>query len=270
MTKAIQDTEAIAREMQALPRYRVPEMIVTELVRLITLGTLKPNDRLPGEQVLAQRFSVSRNAVREAIKTLHTMGLVRVQHGRGTFVTSDVSRTMVPAVASLLIDPIAATELQEARMVVEVVTAAGAARKATDRDLDDLARILAQAEEITTTPEQWVNLDAAFHITIARIAGNRFLLRMVEALRDLVVEQSLQLARLDGRIRSANSEHRRIQAAIVARDPIEAHAAMAYHLDMVERLATDHARPALAQEGGVLDDELLAGLAPSRGGVQPA
>ena len=54
-------------------------------------ATLKPGDQLPAERELAQKFGVSRTAVREAVKALREKGLVEAYSGRGTFITDGTS-----------------------------------------------------------------------------------------------------------------------------------------------------------------------------------
>ncbi|MDQ0472053.1 phosphonate metabolism transcriptional regulator PhnF [Labrys wisconsinensis] len=62
--------------------------VVDELVDDIASGKLEPGAQLPPEQDLSARFSVHRHTLRRAISVLSDMGLVTVEHGRGTFVTA--------------------------------------------------------------------------------------------------------------------------------------------------------------------------------------
>ena len=55
---------------------RLYEQIVQQIEESIVKGELKPGDQLPAERELAQRFGVSRTAVREAVKALREKGLV--------------------------------------------------------------------------------------------------------------------------------------------------------------------------------------------------
>ncbi len=66
-----------------LPKYyQLAEILRQDIIS----GTLQPNDQLPSEEVLCQTHNVSRGTVREAIRTLIEEGLIRREHGRGTFV----------------------------------------------------------------------------------------------------------------------------------------------------------------------------------------
>src|SRR5271170_7659157 len=77
---------------QAIKTSRLYEQIVQQVEASILKGQLKPGDQLPAERDLAQRFGVSRTAVREAVKTLREKGLVEAYSGRGTFVTNGTSQ----------------------------------------------------------------------------------------------------------------------------------------------------------------------------------
>src|SRR6202451_251643 len=73
---------------------RLYEQIVQQVEDSILKGQLKTGDQLPAERDLAQRFGVSRTAVREAVKTLREKGLVEAYSGRGTFVTNGTSQAV--------------------------------------------------------------------------------------------------------------------------------------------------------------------------------
>src|SRR5438876_4864962 len=73
---------------------RLYEQIVQQIEESILKGVLKPGDQLPAERELAQRFGVSRTAVREAVKALREKGLVEAYSGRGTFITDGTSQVI--------------------------------------------------------------------------------------------------------------------------------------------------------------------------------
>ena len=79
---------------RAVRTARLYEQIVEQVEDSILKGALKPGDQLPPERDLAQRFGVSRTAVREAVKALREKGLVEAYTGRGTFVTNGTSQAI--------------------------------------------------------------------------------------------------------------------------------------------------------------------------------
>src|SRR5215467_11579389 len=79
---------------RAVRTSRLYEQIVEQVEASILKGQLKPGDQLPAERDLAQRFGVSRTAVREAVKALREKGLVEAYSGRGTFVTNGTTQAI--------------------------------------------------------------------------------------------------------------------------------------------------------------------------------
>lgn len=71
---------------------RLYEKIVEQIEDLILRGELITGDKLPSERDLAEKLSVSRTAVRKAMKTLTYKGLIEVFPGRGTFITDGTSQ----------------------------------------------------------------------------------------------------------------------------------------------------------------------------------
>src|SRR3977135_1499270 len=90
----------IVDSLDAKPVYRTVktsrlfEQIVQQVEDSILKGQLKTGDQLPAERDLAQRFGVSRTAVREAVKALREKGLVEAYSGRGTFVTNGTAQAV--------------------------------------------------------------------------------------------------------------------------------------------------------------------------------
>src|SRR3970040_2789036 len=73
---------------------RLYERIVSQIEQRIEAGDLKVGDQLPSERELAEQFTVSRTAVREAVQALRQKGLVEIRLGRGTFITNETTDTI--------------------------------------------------------------------------------------------------------------------------------------------------------------------------------
>jgi GntR family transcriptional repressor for pyruvate dehydrogenase complex len=204
-------------------RTNASDAVREQLVSLIKDGELKVGERLPPEQELARLFGVSRPVVREALGSLRAMGLIVSRNGRGSFVAS--AGTARPP----LLGRYRVRELHEVRTHLEVPGASLAAARRTEVHLERLGQ-LTESLESTDEPERWVPLDAAFHVALAEATGNQVQARLVEHLRDLLVEQSLVVVAVEGRIRQANKEHRAIYEAVSAGDEKGAERAMSTHL----------------------------------------
>lgn len=205
------------------------EDTVQRLLQMIRLGIVEPGSALPPERDLAASFSVSRDTVREAIRSLSDAGWLVARRGRygGTFV-SEVLPVPPP-------DPARppASEIEDVlglRSILEV----GAARAAAGRDLTALERDALWsrlAETASATPADYRRVDSRLHLTIAELVG-------VPSLVSLIADNRSQVnALLDGipllarNIAHSNEQHEVVVIAILTGKPERAAAAMAEHLE---------------------------------------
>src|ERR1700756_1823155 len=116
---------------------RLYEQIVQQIEESIVKGDLKPGDQLPAERDLAQRFGVSRTAVREAVKALREKGLVEAYPGRGTFITDGTPQALRQSLDLMVKigQPEGSTHLAEVRAILEPEIAALAAARIQDAEL---------------------------------------------------------------------------------------------------------------------------------------
>ena len=191
--------------------------------------------RLPSERTLAEMFSVSRTAVREAIIALEVQGLVEVKVGSGIYVLPPGSQAAHGFEISGGPGPI---ETLRARALIESEIASVAARERRDSDLDRLFETLADMRKHLADKAPYDAADRQFHLAIAEATGNRVLQHMVQAMWDNArsdprwdkIEQHFHSQAL--RETSLN-DHQAIFAAISARDAEGARAAMQQHLGRV-------------------------------------
>jgi len=209
---------------------------------MIESGVLEVNGRLPSETELAQRFGVSRPVIREALGGLQALGLIESRTGRGTFVASNVAKL------TLSFGQYSPADLNEVRRCLEVPAASLAANRRSQKDIDEMRRILDTRNRVPTTDEA-VRLDGQFHCAIARATGNMLFVRLIEDLREILQEQSLAVSALPGRSQEARSEHRAVLDAIVRGDADGAAAAVARHLGAVETAISHLTRQRGEDEG---------------------
>jgi DNA-binding FadR family transcriptional regulator len=229
---------------------RIYEEIVRQIRTLISEGKLKSGDRLPPERELAERFKVSRPSVREALRTLESMGLIEIRLGEGTFVREiSVDSLIEPLALVILTQREAVGELFEARRLLEPPIAGLAARRSTKDEIQEMERILEEQARDVAAGRTGLAQDAAFHAAIASSAHNRAITRIVHALIDLLTQSREESLQIPGRPRRSHQDHRRILKAIQRRDAASAERTMLDHLVAVERLimgrqAKDGSKPA--------------------------
>ena len=105
---------------RSVDRIGAREAVVRRIQDLIVANKLAPGDPLPPERELAARLSVSRNVLREGLRTLSQKGLVRVVAGRGAFVEAPTGRVVSESLALLLqLRQVSLIELCDARLLIE-------------------------------------------------------------------------------------------------------------------------------------------------------
>lgn len=211
-----------------LARLSAAEAVFNAIRKDIEAGTIPVGGKLSAEATLAQQYGVSRSVVREALRSCNALGLTTTKTGKGTFVVANTVAN------DLTLGQYSARDLTEARPHIEVPAAGLAAERRTEEELDTLRSIItAMAGE--SDPEAWVTLDSSFHETIAAASGNKVFASVVADIRGALAHQSETLNVVADRQHHSDIEHQEILAAIEAGSADDARAAMARHLDAVDR-----------------------------------
>ena len=212
---------------------RLYQQIARQIEAQLSKGLWKIGDRLPAERELAQRFSVSRQTIREAVIALEVDGVLEVVPGSGVYVRSIHAKLELTVNAQM-----SAFEILEARALFEGESAALAARNTDDDQILELEELLEQMREtLKQDVELSENVDRKFHTAIAKATNNSAVQSVVESLWSAQA-QSKQAARLFERARTSGieprmEEHEAILIAIKDHDPVEARRAMRAHLSGV-------------------------------------
>lgn len=222
-----------------IKRHSAADVIAEILRSEITSGAIRPRERLV-EAELAERLSVSRTPLREALQGLEAEGFAERLPGGGLVVTD--------------LDPEDLEDLLWLRAVLESEMAREVAASATPDDIDGLSRILDQMEAVTEHPDLFIALGRDFHDSLAAIFGNdrcRLVLRQVRHHVDRY--WAVTTARQPERPRHSSDEHREILAAIRGHDGETAGSRMRAHIHAEAEvcLQTVRAIRAEAETGGL-------------------
>jgi GntR family transcriptional repressor for pyruvate dehydrogenase complex len=214
---------------------RLYEQIVQQIEESILKGVLKPGDQLPAERELAQRFGVSRTAVREAVKALREKGLVEAYSGRGTFITDGTSQVIRQSLD--LMTRIGQQEgsmhLTELRQMLEPQIAALAATRIEGQLLATMREAVVVMDRSLHDPDAYIEADLDFHLALAEAAGNPLVLSLLDSIVGLLREQRRRIFEVDGGPERGQFHHKRVLEAIEQRDPEKTRAAMRDHLEQV-------------------------------------
>lgn len=226
---------------EKIVRRKLSDQVLDRLRDMIRSGELIPGDAMPSERALMERFGVGRPAVREALQTLHTTGLITIAHGErsrvneinaGTVLsqTDEIARLLLSAVPSNL------DHLKEARLMFETAMVRLAAEKATEADVADLRALVQEQTDHRGDAKEFIHADMQFHARIAQIAGNPIFLAVSEAMLRWLFEHHVAVLHWSGKEDITLSEHAGIVDRIAVKDPEGAAAAMRAHLERTRDL----------------------------------
>lgn len=216
-------------------RNKLSDQVGRILTQEITSGSLPKDQPLPNEWELAEKYGVSRIAIREAIKVLSSKGLVSVRQGSGTYVNGSQDwRVLDPELLLATRKEQTRTELIQARQLIEPSFAAIAALSATPEELERIRLAIAD-DTLAEDNEYVVKCDRDFHLGIAEATHNAVLVVVMNSLNVLMDESRRAIALQDvAYSRRSIVDHRKIYEALVARDREGAQLAMLTHLEHVE------------------------------------
>ena len=213
--------------------------IVNAIEDSIRSRELTPDMKLSSEHELCDQFGVSRTVLREALRMLSARGLLRIEKGRGIFVSHISSETVTGPLELYLhqnSEPFPAMDIIRARQLIEPSLAAEAALRHSEEDArqleDDCERLRACEGRGSTLAE----LDLAFHRHIAVASGNKLVPLLIEPIHALMPRlKSSVHSKIEEARYSAIEWHERILKAIIMRNAEGARSAMHLHLVESER-----------------------------------
>ena len=160
----------------SMPNCSVVDLIIDRLTSAIMMGELKPGQRIPTETELSESMQVGRNSVREAVKSLETMGVLNIRRSEGTFVSEGFSeRMMAPMLYGMVLEGGNTYALVELRRLFEIGILSLAIQKATPNDIQNLREVLTGLEKTARGgpgPEILQDTDIAFHDVLAHSTHN--------------------------------------------------------------------------------------------------
>ena len=146
--------------------------VIDQIKKKILTGELTIGDRLPPERDLAQQYNVSRNSVREAMRTLQAIGLLECRQGSGNYIANNLKEQLSDSLSLIfMLDHCSMTDLTSLRRAFELETLRGIVQKddpAVWKQLENLA----QRIRMTKCIEEVEELDVEFHMLIASLATN--------------------------------------------------------------------------------------------------
>lgn len=217
---------------------RAFEEIAAQIRKLVSLGRLKPGDRLPAERLLSAQFGVSRNTLREALRSLEIAGLLVLRKGSsgGAFIHPGSPSVIINGLRDLYyLGAISPRQLTEARVWIEAIVVRVACERATDEDIAALEQNVAVAAAATKSGdyETRAQTNLQFHSLLGKATHNPVLSIVVDG----IMEITAQFVAAAGPQNNpyVMPSRRRLMALLKAGDADGAEAEMTRHLKRLHR-----------------------------------
>jgi DNA-binding FadR family transcriptional regulator len=163
----------------------------------LTAGRLRVGDQLPGERALAEQLGISRNTLREALRVLEVLGAVETGTGSGPRAGTRVAASTGAAISTVFRLQLATRQTTPEdvfRVRLALETHAAAQSDPARGDWEAAEAILEQMDDPQLAVDEFLRLDAAFHVCCSRAAGNALLSVLMEALRLVIADHTLERA----------------------------------------------------------------------------
>lgn len=228
--------ESMDQPNEPIVRRKLSDEVFARLERMITSGELAPGDEMPSERDLMERFGVGRPAIREAMQSLASMGLVVISHGERARVLQLTAKTIfkqVDLTAKIMLSQSSATleYLKSARIFFERGMARQAATEATPEDIADLQSIIDRQRASLGNADAFIAADMEFHTRIARISANPIFVAVSEAMLAWLKEYHTDMLIWTGKEKFTLVEHEEILQCLAANDADAAETSVLKHLE---------------------------------------
>lgn len=216
------------------------DQVAKKILDLVRTGNLKPGDQLPPERDLAQMLQVSRPSLREAMRGLQILGVVKTRQGGGAYISSlDAADLLGPLQFLITLNTQNVHALYESRVLVDGGIARMAAERLSVADIERLAAIVLVQRNLVNDALGFRVSDLEFHRTIMEATGNPFLVRVSHSLYVLGMEYRRIASETPGVLKQSLADHKAIVAAFSARNADAAEKAMVVHMRNVHRSTLD-------------------------------
>lgn len=216
---------------------KVYKGVVEEIKNKIVSGELKKGQKLPPERELAEKLSVSRASVREAMRALEVIGFIESKQGAGNYIKESFEDVLIePLSMMFMLQQINAEEISELRRGLELEAAVLAAERADEEDILKLEHLIKEMS-VTENEDRNVILDKEFHYTIAKASKNKMFLNILNVISELI-DNFIKGIRKEILSKEENKErllkvHSEIALAIRERNKMNVYKAMEKHCTII-------------------------------------
>lgn len=195
---------------------------------------LKPGDSLPPEGQLVEELGVGRSSVREAVKSLQSVGIVDVRQGNGLFVRElNFDPMLETFLFGMKFDPRTLAELLQIRIWLEVAVIGDAVNHIGPEEVERLEGLLVEWNQRVKAGEEYSDLDESFHEIIYGVLENQSLMKLFSVFWVSFTSLESEITR-DADPENVVASHRLIVEAIKAKDSSQVRSELLKHFDNIK------------------------------------
>lgn len=216
---------------------KVYTLVIEHIKMLVKKGEISFGGKLPSERQLMATLGLSRNSIREALRSLENMGIVESRHGQGNFLVNHLDQSLGSIFSLLLfVKECSLKEVHQLRRSVEISAYLLAVKQVQSGQIQELSdRFDALADSCA---DERAALDKQFHDTLIKFSENRMFILLNDTLSQLyactIQEQQAHLSPDDWE--QLLSCHARIVSCLAKREETAGIHAITEHYELVERL----------------------------------
>lgn len=210
---------------------------IEDSIKNMTIG-----DKLPSERTLSAQYGVSRNVLREALRSLSEKGLLEIKPGKGIYVANLENEKVVNRLGTMLLKNENNyrnnfIDIIEARSIMELAVYELAAERATEEDIKSICAVWYKMGRCNGNVEMFNHYDLQFHLRIAEATHNTVFPVFVNTLFEITGEQMFMFIRLNpDKMGKVQLEHLELIEAIKSKDKERIRDASTRHFNIEEML----------------------------------
>lgn len=211
--------------------------VISYIKKQIRSGELRIGGKLPAERELSEILGISRNSVREAIRTLDNMGVISSHQGAGNFLTGNFENNLVESLSMMfLLNQIDYKQVSELRRALEMEALMLAIDNITDEEIQSLVKIMSLLE--TGTEANNVVLDKKMHYNIALASKNTLIINILQALSEVldkfIVDLRREILSQDDSRKVLMEAHNGMLESLITRDKNLAYESINKHFSIID------------------------------------
>ena len=225
--------------MEPIGKRDISLAVAKAILEAIKAERFKPGDCLPPMKELCDELQVGISSVREGLKQLQSMGVVKIIQGKGTYLNEnlDLKHFLNSFKTIITLQKQDFFNTMEVRKIIESEATKLAAERALESDIEVLSELIDKMKDSFTQFNEYNRYDTEFHLKIAQCSNNPVLVMILDSIRGLISSIIEELLTVPGQAKKANEIHKSIYQAIRHHRPDDAYNNMRDHLINVEEVA---------------------------------